>query len=510
MNRAAAQRPPTPLHLPARVAPWCAAAVLALAGCNATMPQAPDRAPPAAAPAPAGSPFASALRCMDTLLQEHGVRDISVLVEDLADANARPVASGGKEMLQSIVAEMTPRSRAIRLVGSSAEWSQTLNLVAQSGKREPAALAPQFALRGALRTVDASGGATTVGLDLSLLNTQDLSLVPGTATRNVIALRARAGATEQQGELRKFGQRFGFSAEGAAAAARPLVELSAIELFGRLAHVPYWSCLGAADGEASVSGEIQDWYDTLASRPTELVRYFQHQLRLRRVYDGPIDGTVNAALRDGVVRYRELLGLSREAKLTLNFFRAYLAADHGSIAGRIPAPAATLAATPAPAKADAPAALAAAPAPAPDAPATRLALRIAALNDTQRFARGEAVQLSITPNRDAHVYCFLQDEKRRITRFFPNRFQRDSRVEPSPGLQLPGQQRFEIAMNPRGATETVACFATERDVLAELPPGVADGDFAPLPVASLDQVRLAFVRASAGTLAHDSFELRLR
>jgi hypothetical protein len=450
---------------------------------------------------------------MDMLLQEHGVRDISVLVEDLTDTNARPVASGGKEVLQAIVAEMTPRSRAIRLVGSGAEWSQTLSLVAQSGKREPAALAPQFAMRGALRTVDASGGATTVALDLSLLNTQDMSLVPGTATRNVMALRTRTGSTESQVELRKLGQRYSFTADGAAAAARPLVELSTIELFGRLARVPYWTCLGAAENEDAVSSEIQDWYDTLASRPADLVRYFQYQLRLRRVYDGPIDGTITAALRDSVVRYRELLGLSREAKLTLDFFRAYLAADHGPITARIQPPVSTVAAAPA-AAATAPAPLPQAASPAPvaaqDPPVTRLALRISALNDAQRFARGEAVQLSITPNRDAHVYCFLQDEKKRITRFFPNRFQRDSRVAPTPGLQLPGQQRFEIAMNPRGASEIVACFATERDVLAELPAGVADGDFAPLPVASLDQVRLAFVRASAGTLAHDSFELRPR
>jgi hypothetical protein len=120
------------------------------------------------------------------------------------------------------------------------------------------------------------------------------------------------------------------------------------------------------------------------------------------------------------------------------------------------------------------------------------------------------VQLSIRPSRDAHVYCYLQDEKRQVTRFFPNRFQRDSRVQPATGLQLPGSMRFELTMNARGVPETVACFATERDVLAELPAGVNGGDFQPLPAATLDQVRQAFVKVSGGALAHESFELRAR
>jgi hypothetical protein len=39
---------------------------------------------------------------------------------------------------------------------------------------------------------------------------------------------------------------------------------------------------------------------------------------------------------------------------------------------------------------------------------------------------------------------------------------------------------------------------------------VAGGDFAPLPVTSLDQLRAAFVVASGGTLAQDSFQIRPR
>jgi hypothetical protein len=116
----------------------------------------------------------------------------------------------------------------------------------------------------------------------------------------------------------------------------------------------------------------------------------------------------------------------------------------------------------------------------------------------------------VRPSRDAFVYCYLQDENRKVTRFFPNRFQRDARVPGGSTLQLPGAMRFEIAMNPRGVPETVACFATETDVLPRLPSSVDAGDLAPLALDSLDQVHGAFVQASGGSFVRESFVMRAR
>jgi len=380
------------------------------------------------------------------------------------------------------VSDMTQRSRAVRLVASNADWGQTVAVMNQAQKRDPYAVAPQFALRGTLRSLD---GGRAIGLDLTLLATQDMSVVPGIASQNAALLKNGTA------EFAKFGQTFAAPAGGVAQAQRALAELAVIELFGRLAKVPYWSCLGVQADNPAVAVEIQGWYDAMAARPTEIVTYFQQQLRIRQVYDGPIDGTVSNSFKDAVVRTREALGLSREPKLSLDLFKAYLSTDIGGLQAKI--------------RASAPLAQA-----APVAAAAPLSLQVATSADGRRLARGEAVQLSIRPSRDAHVYCFLQDEKRQVTRFFPNRFQRDSRVQPDTGLQLPGSMRFELTMNTRGVPETVACFATERDVLAELPSGVNGGDFQPLPAATLDQVRQAFVKVSGGALAHESFELRAR
>jgi hypothetical protein len=308
---------------------------------------------------------------------------------------------------------------------------------------------------------------------------------------------------------------------------------------GRLTRVPYWTCLGAQPGQGEVEAEVRDWYDTLAARPKDLIAWFQTQLRVRGVYDGPADGVVNAPTKEAVARYREALGLSREPKLTLDFLRAYLAADHRQIAARAatgaaaapalaqaarpaatptPAPAPAAARPAAPVAAAAPASVttaaaaptAALPGAAPGA-AAPLLLRVGTANAARRFRGGERIELELRPSRDAYVACFHQDENRQVRRFFPNRFHADARVSAATGLQLPGPMRFELRMNERGAPEAVACFASERELLPTLSSAIAGADFKPLPV-TLEQVRAAFAQAGAagGALAHEQLALQPR
>jgi hypothetical protein len=514
-----------------------ATAIAALAGCAALDPN-PEvtakaqevKAGPRAAPSRTITNFSAGLRCMDNLLLEYGTRDLTVIVEDLAD-QTKKVNAGTKDMLISAVSDMTRRSRAIRLVAYGQDSGNTLGFLFQALKREHFAVVPQYALRGSVsqfddtivrRNVDAgvavtpyvnlgyagTASASVLGIDLTMLTTQDLTVVPGIASRNSVILFKQGKGFDGDAEINKFGINFSLSTgtnEGQSQALRTLVEMATIELFGRLAKVPYWTCLGATDEDPSVSTEIRDWYDAMVAHPTEIIEYFQGQLRLRRVYDGPIDGVVNPQIKEAVSRYREALGLSREPKLSQDFLRAYLKADHRQLQGKVePVPAAVAA----PAAQTVATAAPAGGAPAGPANLGPLALRVGTANDVRRFARGEAVQLTVRPSRPAHVYCFLLDENQRISRFFPNRFQRDSRVDASQGLQLPGAMRFEIRMNPKGVQETVSCFATERDVLPDLPAGVNGGDFDPLPVGTLEQVRSAFINVSGGALAQEYFHVQ--
>jgi len=479
-----------------------------LMGCSTVETKRPNEpAAPQSAPVQPITDLSPALRCMDTLLQDYGAHDISVLVEDMTD-QTKGAGANTKDLLTSVLTDMTQRSRAIRV------FSAGKDLDSQPVK-------PQFALRGTVSQLDnqnvrhdgADTLASVLGLDLTLLATQDMSVVPGTASRNSIVLFRQGKGYDGKAEVRKFGVTFGIAASSTdvvGQASRTLVSLASIELFGRMTRVPYWTCLGLTEAHQGVAAEMQDWYDTMAAQPADIIKYFQGQLRLRHVYDGPVDGVVNAPFKDAVARYREALGQAREAKLSLDFFKAYLAADHRQIESKLApsAPAngrvevATIGALPA-----APT-VSALPAPAPAATAAGpLVLRIGSANDARRFASGERVTLTIRPSRDAHVYCFLQDEDRKIRRFFPNRFQRDSRVLPGQGLTLPNE-RFEITMNALGRQETVSCFATDRDVLAQLPNGVNAADFDPLPVASFDQVRSAFTKVANGAVAQDTFQIQ--
>ena len=129
---------------------------------------------------------------------------------------------------------------------------------------------------------------------------------------------------------------------------------------------------------------------------------------------------------------------------------------------------------------------------------------------THRFKPGELIRLRITPSHESHVYCYLEDEARRIVRFFPNRFSTRALVKPAQPLELPGRMRFELVANTRNVTETVACFASERDILGELPAAVVGTDFAKLPATSLDQVRSAFASVAADTLTEASFRVQFK
>jgi serine/threonine-protein kinase len=114
-----------------------------------------------------------------------------------------------------------------------------------------------------------------------------------------------------------------------------------------------------------------------------------------------------------------------------------------------------------------------------------------------RFDAGDPIVVHVAASQAAHVYCYLQDESRRIVRFFPNRFSPSARVEANAPLTLPGAMPFELVANAQRIGETVACHASTRDPSAAgLPAAVLGTDFEPLPVASLDEISRAF--ASAG------------
>lgn len=494
------------------------AIVAALAGCSSldvkrktseetvALRQAPESTPHRSI-----TNFSQALRCMDNLLIDYGVRDVSVLVEDILD-QTKKVNAGTKDMLISAVSDMTKRSRAIRLVAFGVDSNNAIAFMQQAGRKSAYEAVPEFDIKGSITQLDENlirnqqdlgagfgryfnlgfsrdSASNMIGLDLTMLNTSDFSVVPGVTSRNSVVIFKQGQGLDGDAAIKKFGISFSMNlnkSEGQSQALRNLVELAVIELFGKLTKTPYWSCLGSSAENEEVRHEIGDWYYAMAANPAELIRYFQMQMRARRIYNGPADGIVNGEFKEAVARYREALGLSREAKLSLELFEAYLRADHRTLEGKVePVVAAAVAAPP-------------------------LAVTVRSTDDARTFRRGSPVSLVVKPSRDAHVYCYLRDENAKIQRFYPNRFRKDSLVPASSALELPGRMGFQIVASSKGVREQVVCFATERDVLAELPPAAGAGDFEPLPAASIDQIRAAFAAVTRNSFGEGQFDVDVR
>lgn len=459
------------------------AAVAILAGCanHTFQPAVREPVPAGAAPARKIADLADSLRCVDDLLSDFGAGNITLGIEEMNDQTRMP---GSSEALATAFASMTTRSHAIRLVADPA-------------RRETSAGDQHYLVRGAI---------TAETIQLTLIAAADQSIVPGATVRESLT-RVRLGSGSGTAmEIRKFGERFGVAS--GADETRLLIELAAIDLVGRLTRVPYWSCLGLTDQNRSVATQIQDWFDLMVERPAEIIGYFQRQLRVRQVYTGAVNGAANSEFREAIARYREALGLTREAKFSLDFYRAYLAADHRAVVERLRAEEAV---APAKQSVPVPTAIEAATAPVTtieESPKQApLTLRVESADAKSRFARGEVVRFNVRPSRDANVYCYMQDEGRKVHLVFPNRFHRDSRVAASSGLQLPGTMRFEISMNDRGQRETLLCMAAPRDPGPALAPRIAGRDLEPLAVTSLDEVRRAFQVAADGQFADDQFHM---
>lgn len=237
--------------------------------------------------------FSSALRCMDDLMISNGVRDVSVLVEDLVD-QTKKVNAGTKDMLISAVSDMTKRSRAIRLIAYGQDSGNLIGFLQAAERKNAYAIVPQYDVKGSISQFDdniakksvefglaqgenfslgsgRSGSATILGVDLTMLNTSDLSIVSGVTSRNAVLIYKSGKGLDADAQYKKFGITFGATlseAEGNAQALRNLVELAAIELFGKLTKVPYWQCLGVDHADETVQIEIADWFTPWRPRAT--------------------------------------------------------------------------------------------------------------------------------------------------------------------------------------------------------------------------------------------------
>jgi len=488
--------------------------------------------------------FTDGLRCMDETFLRYGTRDVSVIMEDLSDSTKK-VSVSTRDMMISAISDMTRRSRAIQLITFGQDANNVVAFLSNAKQRSPFGAVPQFNIRGSVSQLDEgvlrrqsdlglalepilSAGASksrqfnVLGLDVSMVQTSNLALLPGVSSKNVVVIAKEGDALDSQATITKVGVNFSTSfqrTDGTAQALRNMVEMSAIELFGRLQKLPYWTCLGVGPDNPDIKREMEDWFIGM-ERGGELVPYFQEQLRNRGFYDGPVDGLISPGLRQAIMAYRRASGFSEVDFVDLAFFSDFLhrpfppppaqpfTADTVPLAQQavvaLPTPPAAPASTgkkAARSNTVAPVATTAATAPTDR--------RLLLLPIKESFAPGEAIGFHVIPSSSGYLYCYHQDASGTIRRIFPNRYTRDPRVTANRALSLPGRVPMDLRASG-GGNEGIGCFTTPNEIYNSLPAALRWGDFDPLRLQSFDEVAAVFTPITRGQVARAEFRIITR
>jgi curli biogenesis system outer membrane secretion channel CsgG len=468
---------------------------LACTGCMTAPEKAMVARQPSTAPARTLSNFSEALRCMDNLLWVHGKRDIYLTSNGVPDETGR-LLGGTKEMLITAVSRMSDKSNAFSFVDFEPALDSVNALYWMVGVR-PEFRAPSYYIRGAVTQLDenvladaASAGISLPKLDLSVSKDQIVSVIsldlnvgelttrrilPGITASNSIAVVQSGQGADAGGIINKAGLSFQVSlnrSEGMHQALRTLVELSTIEVLGKLTRVPYWQCLGVEQTNPTFMAQARSWFDEMsaAERDTYAQRVLEAEGYLQ-------NGGGAQALPAALGRWQADHDIIASGRMDFDTYQRMLAAPSGKTrqASAAPVPAA-------------------ATAPAPQAP-PELTLT-STRGPKPELRAGEALVVEATPNSDGFLYCYYADADGHVSRIFPNRFQPDAFVEARRQVEIPPgpQPPFNIRMERGGATETIACVNSTQEAGLALPDKFKAEDLQVIPGTGLDDLLANYER----------------
>jgi ribosomal protein L13E len=407
-----------------------------------------------------------------------------------------------------------------------------------------------------------SSSSKVLGVDLTVMRLEDFSVVPGVSSKNAIVILQQGSGSDASSTIRKFNITYQSSttrSEGTAIALRNLIELATIELLGKLVKIPYWRCLGAKDNDPDAKSEVSDWFEGMvqSENQAELFSYFQYHLSRLGLYEGENNGTPSKELADAIRKYRVVLGMTNTSDLNAELFGMHLGANRSTVRGKVETLLAEAAAAKAAAEAAAPKSADAAPASAPSSAATIAAkapapgsggaavapqatlvatatqagaqqpggqsagqaatgqtatgqaaaspaggaidLKFLALKSQP--ANGAEADVKIAANSEATLYCFMKDAAGAVIRLLPNAGAKQIRLTPGQTLTLrgePPQAQWRLYVNDKGLKETVACFASNENLVSRLPKLLQGPDFQALAgVTSIEVIREA-IRTAAG------------
>jgi hypothetical protein len=97
--------------------------------------------------------FTHALRCMDTLMLDYGIRDVTMLTEEITD-ETKKLNAGTRDMLISSVSDLSRRSRAVRLVAFGKDTMNAISFLASAQNGGAYQAVPLYDIKGSVSQFD--------------------------------------------------------------------------------------------------------------------------------------------------------------------------------------------------------------------------------------------------------------------------------------------------------------------------------------------------------------------
>lgn len=493
-----------------------------LPACSTTQPtpSAAMVAQPKARPIHNVSSFNQSLRCMDNLFVDYGVKNVVITSQGIPDATGE-IRTGTKEMLISAISHMSTRSGAFRFVDYDQRQFDINELQKLVGFTKDF-LVPNYYIRGAITQFDEqvqsrskSGGlslkvfdvgssrdkvTSLVSIDLNVGNLLTRQILSGTSANNTIAVSRTGRSTDTSGSIDMIDLGFSFNmnvnnSEGMHQSVRTLLQLSAIESLGKLTEVPYWRCLGIGQTSTAMMEQARGWYHRMSS--VERLKFVQRALAGMNLYSGPVEGeSASPALQDAIGHYQNSQGLLADSQINFQLYASLIGEEL--------------------ALGEAPKALDSqenrvASKPVESIP-TPLDFSVTTLRgDNALYSVGDTISLSLKVSEDAFVYCYYQDKDHNVARLYPNRFQPNALLSANAALSIPSANaQFEIVMEEAGSEEEVLCMASRQELGIQLPKTFKQGDLAPLPIGSLEDVASAFGALEQSETVDQRIKMRVR
>src|SRR5690349_13120446 len=242
-------------------------------------------------------------------------------------------------MLITAATRMSARSNAFRFFDPEPALDD-VNVRRSPDGMPSDARTPSYYIRGAITQLDASAldksrsadsplpkpdpavsRNQVISIDLNVGQSATPEALPGLSASNSITLIPTGVDGDASGVINKAGVSFNVALDkngGSQQAVRSLVELSAMEVLGKLAHVAYWQCLGIDSSNPTFQGQAREWFDGMT--PGQKITYVQAGLRAGGYYQGPAADDLDDTARAALARWQTDNGLPANGQVEFDVY----------------------------------------------------------------------------------------------------------------------------------------------------------------------------------------------